>query len=116
MPGKLLECRRSHVGLCPGAHNVRYGAPFVDHVPGIGRAGSPYRSLKHGRKKWMFRDIGVPEWLFEIDQAPSSDITGAVLSIYKDYKTGKVKAQKAMDVVKSRQKETMAIVKKLAKV
>nr|WP_293837465.1 polysaccharide pyruvyl transferase family protein [uncultured Arsenicibacter sp.] len=74
------------------------------------------RSLKHGRKGWMFRDIGVPEWLFEIDQDSSSDITGAVLSIYKDYKTAKVKAQKAMDVVKSRQKETMAIVQKLAMV
>ncbi|MDF7816662.1 polysaccharide pyruvyl transferase family protein [Runella sp. MFBS21] len=72
------------------------------------------RPLKHGRKGWMFRDIGVPEWLFEIDQAPASDITGAVLTIYKDYKTAKAKAQKAMDVVRNRQKETMAVVKKLA--
>ena len=40
MPGNLLECRRSHVGLCQGAHNVRHGAPFADHGPGIGRAGS----------------------------------------------------------------------------
>ena len=72
------------------------------------------RPLKHGRKGWMFRDIGVPEWLFEIDQAPASDITGAVLAIYKEYKTAKAKAQKAMDVVRNRQKETMLVVKKLA--
>jgi hypothetical protein len=56
----------------------------------------------------------VPEWLFEIDQAPASDITGAVLTIYKEYKTAKIKAQKAMDVVRNRQKETIAVVKKLA--
>ncbi|WP_428667333.1 polysaccharide pyruvyl transferase family protein [Runella sp.] len=72
------------------------------------------RSLKHGRKGWMFRDIGLPEWLFEIDQASAADITGAVLNIYQDYPAAKAKVQKAMLFVKERQKASMAVVKKLA--
>lgn len=72
------------------------------------------RPLKHGRKGWMFRDIGVPEWLFEIDQDLSTAITGAVMAIHQNYPVAKAKAKKAMDFVKNRQKETMSTVKKLA--
>lgn len=73
------------------------------------------RPLKHGRKGWMFRDIGVPEWLFEIDQSESAAITGAIMKIHEDYPGAKNKVKKALDVVKDRQKETMVTVKKLVK-
>jgi polysaccharide pyruvyl transferase WcaK-like protein len=70
-------------------------------------------SLAHGRKGWMFRDIGLPEWLFDIDKASSAELTEAVMKIYKDYPAAKAKAQKAMAFVKDRQKESMSVIKKL---
>lgn len=73
------------------------------------------RSLAHGRKGWMFRDIGLPEWLFDIDKASSADITKAVMDIHKDYPAAKARVKKAMTFVADRQKVTMQTVRKTLK-
>lgn len=70
------------------------------------------RPLAHGRKGWMFRDIGLPDWLFEIDEASTSDMTGALLAIHNDYPAAKEKVKKAMAFVTARQKATMRVVRK----
>ncbi|GAB3166539.1 polysaccharide pyruvyl transferase family protein [Telluribacter humicola] len=72
------------------------------------------RPVAHGRKGWMFRDIGLPEWLFDIDQAPASAMIDELIKIHKDYPLAKKKVKDAMAVVAKRQQETMAVVKKLA--
>lgn len=73
------------------------------------------RPLAHGRKGWMFRDIGLPEWLFEIDEAPTSDLIKAVLAIHNDYPAAKAKVKKAMAFVAERQKAGMQVVRKTVK-
>ena len=73
------------------------------------------RSLLHGRKGWMFRDIGLPEWLFDIDKTSSAELTGAVMNIYQNYPVAKQKAKKAMQFVADRQKATMQVVRKHVK-
>lgn len=73
------------------------------------------RALSHGRKGWMFRDIGLPEWLFDIDAASSADITKAVMAIHRDYPAAKAKVKKAMTFVADRQKATMQVVRKTLK-
>ncbi len=78
-------------------------------------AGTPVihpRFVEAGRKAWMLKDLGVPEWLFDIDKQSAEKITGAALDIHKDYDGALGKVRSALDLVRKRQAETMAIVKK----
>jgi len=66
-------------------------------------------------KGLMWRDIGLGEWLFNMDE--ESEIPGivpAVLAMAKDPAAAKAKAAKAQEFVKQRQRETMAVVGKSA--
>lgn len=64
-------------------------------------------------KGFMWKDIGLGDWLFDMDVPDEvAAITPAVLAIAKDPKTAKRKAMKARDFVIRRQKETMDILKK----
>ncbi|WP_138991739.1 polysaccharide pyruvyl transferase family protein [Larkinella sp. C7] len=71
------------------------------------------RSHFHGRKGWMFRDIGLPEWLFEVDESPASAWIDQLSKIHRDYPAAKAKAQKAMAFVQKRQSESMMAVRKI---
>jgi hypothetical protein len=62
-------------------------------------------------KGYMWRDIGLDEWLFNMDE--ESEIPGivpAVLAMAKDPAAAKAKATKAREFVQQRQKETMGVV------
>jgi hypothetical protein len=62
-------------------------------------------------KGLMWRDIGLGEWLFNLDE--ESEIPGivpAVLAIAKDPAAAKAKAIKGREIVQQRQRETMEIV------
>jgi len=64
-------------------------------------------------KGFMWRDIGLGEWLFDMDdEASIPGIVPAVLAIAKDPAAAKEKAAKGRAVVEKRQKETMAILAK----
>lgn len=67
-----------------------------------------------GLKQWMMRDIGAPEWLIDQDQNSAEQIAGAMLAVYRDTTAARAKTQRAMDVVRRRQTETMATVKRTA--
>jgi polysaccharide pyruvyl transferase WcaK-like protein len=62
-------------------------------------------------KGFMWRDIGLDEWLFDLDQEPQlAGIVPAVLAMAKDPAAAKAKAAKARTFVEQRQRETMAVV------
>jgi hypothetical protein len=64
-------------------------------------------------KGLMWRDIGLGDWLFDMDDANDvGNITKAVLSIANDPAAARVKAAKARQFVLKRQRETMAVLKK----
>ncbi|HYG74852.1 MAG TPA: polysaccharide pyruvyl transferase family protein [Planctomycetota bacterium] len=64
-------------------------------------------------KAQMWRDIGLGEWLFDMDEEKDgSKIAAAVLAIAKDAGAAKEKVAKAMAFVRQRQKETIATVGK----
>ena len=64
-------------------------------------------------KGWMWKDIGLGEWLFDLDNEPElAGIVPAVLSIAKNPAAAKAKATKANEFVKQRQQATMAILRK----
>jgi hypothetical protein len=61
----------------------------------------------------MWRDIGLGEWLFSMDdETEMKNIAPTVLAIAKDPAAAKAKALKGREVVLKRQRETMAVLKK----
>ena len=77
-------------------------------------AGTPVlhpRFAEAGRKAWMLRDLGIEEWLFDIDKQPADRFTTELLTIHNDYDAALAKVKSAMGVVHKRQKETMAVVR-----
>jgi polysaccharide pyruvyl transferase WcaK-like protein len=60
----------------------------------------------------MWRDIGLGEWLFDLDKPDEhAGVVPATLSIARDPAAAKAKVAKAMTFVKERQRESMAIVR-----
>ena len=77
-------------------------------------AGTPVlhpRFVEAGRKAWMLRDLGIEQWLLDVDKDTSAKITAALLAIHEDYDAALGKVKSATSVVKKRQKETMDVVK-----
>lgn len=71
------------------------------------------RFYEQSTKGYMWKDIGIGEWLFDMDIPSDVErIVSTVLSIAKDPKTAKEKALGARAFVQKRQKETMAILRK----
>jgi polysaccharide pyruvyl transferase WcaK-like protein len=66
----------------------------------------------HGRKAWMFRDIGLPDWLFQVDESSAADWTKQLQLIHQDYAGAKKKVAKAMAFVQQRQASTMNVINK----
>jgi len=70
-------------------------------------------SPRHGLKRWMFRDIGLSEWLFDIDADPSSQFTRALLKIDAKPDLAKSKVNRSMHTVNTRSKEMMGELKEI---
>ena len=65
----------------------------------------------------MWRDIGLGDWLFDLDDEKDvARVTPTVLALAKDPVATKAKAAKALEFVHQRQRETMAVVAKELKV
>jgi hypothetical protein len=64
-------------------------------------------------KGFMWKDIGLDEWLFDLDdEASVAKVVPAVLAMAKDPAAAKAKAAKGREVILKRQRETMAVVGK----
>ena len=68
------------------------------------------RPLRHGRKGWMFRDIGLGYCLFDIDATPATDIAHQVTQLSEDHTTAKAAAQDAMHHVRQRQARMLDVI------
>ncbi len=91
---------------------------FEMHSPIIAFAhGTPaihVRQPTDTRKGRMWADVGLADWLFEVDAARGEDVARALLAIHADPAAAKEKLAKAAAFVTSRQKETMKAVAKAA--
>jgi hypothetical protein len=66
-------------------------------------------------KGLMWRDIGLGEWLFDLDKEEELQrVVPAVLAMAQDPAGARAKAKKAREFVHQRQRETMKIVSKAA--
>ena len=64
-----------------------------------------YFSKRHGLKAWMFRDIGLPEWLYDIDEEPTDRPLKALMDIHKHYDRAEIKVDRAMAFVEQKSTE-----------
>ncbi|MBW8884313.1 MAG: hypothetical protein JF612_05945 [Planctomycetia bacterium] len=64
-------------------------------------------------KGYMWRDIGLGDWLFDFDQADDRRrLVPAVLALAREPMSAKAKAERARQFVVQRQKATMDVLKK----
>lgn len=71
------------------------------------------RFYEQTTKGYMWEDIGLGEWLFDMDKpADVARLVPAVLAIAKNPREAKRKALKARDLVRQKQKETMKMLEK----
>lgn len=70
-------------------------------------------SPRHGLKRWMFRDIGLSEWLFDIDADPADQFTRALLKIDAKPELAQSKVNRAMHTVNTRSKEMMGEIREI---
>jgi hypothetical protein len=90
-----------------------FGAEMHSPIMCIG-AGIPAivcRWTEQTSKGFMWQDIGLGDWLFNLDREEQiPGIVPAVLEMAKDPAAAKIKAAKGREIVLQRQRETMAIV------
>ena len=71
------------------------------------------RFVEQTTKGFMWKDIGLGDWLFDLDnEADRARLTATVLAMAKDPAAAKAKAEKAREFVRSRQRETMEVLRK----
>jgi polysaccharide pyruvyl transferase WcaK-like protein len=69
-------------------------------------------TARHGYKAWMFRDIGLPEWLINVDTEPAERVTATLKRIEAQYPLAQAKVRRAMDFVEGRTAEMMRDVRR----
>jgi len=67
------------------------------------------------RKGQMWRDIGLGDWYFLMDETPASQISHEMLNIHKNYAAAVAKTNAAMKSVVTIQADTMKVLGKLIK-
>ena len=67
-------------------------------------------SKKHGVKAWMFRDIGLPEWLHDIDTDPTARLCATLDQIHSRYPLAESKVNRAMALVNQIMAEQMSVI------
>ncbi len=71
------------------------------------------RFAEQTSKGFMWRDIGLGDWLFDFDdEAEIKRLVPAVLQMVKEPAAAKAKVAKAMEFVQKRQRETLAVLQK----
>ncbi|MDI1313788.1 polysaccharide pyruvyl transferase family protein [Prosthecobacter sp.] len=83
---------RAHTIVCHEPHSpiiaLANGTPIIHTY-----------SEFHSPKCWMFQDIGLGEWLLEMDETPASKMAETLFAINADYPAAQAKVKKAMAYV-----------------
>jgi polysaccharide pyruvyl transferase WcaK-like protein len=83
---------RAHTIVCHEPHSpiiaLANGTPIIHTY-----------SEFHSPKCWMFKDIGLPEWLLEMDETPVEKMAETLFAIDTDYPAAQAKVKKAMAYV-----------------
>ena len=101
-----VNATRAHMGL-NALENERVYSYVGNGAPAI-----VCRFEEQTTKGFMWRDIGLGEWLFDLDQPEDhARIAPAVLSLASNPTAARKKTAEARQFVEKRQRETMQIVR-----
>ncbi len=96
---------RAHTIVCHEPHSpiiaLANGTPIIHTY-----------SEFHSPKCWMFKDIGLPEWLLEMDETPVEKMAETLFAIDSDYAGAQVKVRKAMAYVHECFGRSMQVIRK----
>lgn len=67
-----------------------------------------------GLKQYMMRDIGLEEWMSDIDDDGSAKVNAVLADVFRDTEKARAKVREAMAFVERRQRETMEVVRQSA--
>ncbi len=97
---------RAHTIVCHEPHSpiiaLANGTPIIHTY-----------SEFHSPKCWMFQDIGLSEWLLEMDETPVEKMADTLFAIDADYPAALAKVKRAMAFVHQRQFDGMRVVRGL---
>lgn len=83
---------RAHTVVCHEPHSpiiaLANGTPIIHTY-----------SEFHSPKCWMFKDIGLPEWLLEMDETPVEKMAETLFAIDADHAAAQAKVKQAMTYV-----------------
>lgn len=100
---------RAHTVVCHEPHSpiiaLANGTPIIHTY-----------SEFHSPKCWMFRDIGLSDWLLEFDSTPVEKLAETLFAIHGDYSSALVKVQQAMTFVRQRQADSMQAVARILEI
>ena len=86
---------RAHTVVCHEPHSpiiaLANGTPVIHTY-----------SEFHSPKCWMFKDIGLSEWLLEMDETPAERMADVLFEIDRDHRRAREKAGRAMAFVHER--------------
>jgi len=71
------------------------------------------RQPQAGRKAWVYRDIGLEDWLFDLYEQGAEDAGTALLQIHRDYATARERVQKAVRIVRESHSKSMCFMRQL---
>lgn len=90
-------------------------ASFEMHSPIMAvAAGTPAVLLRQPtdtRKGQMWRDIGLDEWIFEIDHTRGTDIAARLVEIGSDLRAARATAERALGVARARMADMVAAIR-----
>ncbi len=96
---------RAHTIVCHEPHSpiiaLANGTPIIHTY-----------SEFHSPKCWMFKDIGLADWLLEYDSTPAAKMAETLFAIHDNYAGAQAKVKKAMAFVHQRQADGMGVVKR----
>jgi polysaccharide pyruvyl transferase WcaK-like protein len=97
---------RAHTVVCHEPHS-----PIIALANGVPVIHT--HSTEHGPKSFMFRDIGLADWLMDHDATPASRMIETLFSIRDDYRAAQARVAAAMDGVRDRMAGSMQVLRNL---
>ncbi|QYY35958.1 polysaccharide pyruvyl transferase family protein [Ruficoccus sp. ZRK36] len=90
-----MECHSPIIAAAAGVPSIYVTAPTETH------------------KKQMWNDVGVGDWMFDIEETDGDELSETVLEIYNNTEETQTKMKNEMDIVHERQEASMAEVKRI---
>ncbi len=71
------------------------------------------RQRQAGRKAWVYKDVGLGDWLFEVGAESAEAVAAVLLDIHTDYARARARVQQVVEIVRATHAERMRFIRGL---